>query len=304
LLEMPRDCAAAKAAKCAGWTIPMNYQPVHECLRELKVGPYKDLGKITFADIFKKYWGWIIAIVFLFIVLAGITIFIQKLNRNIRVSHARLQKEVEERNRAEAQVKKSESRYRTLVESSTDAILMMDKERNIAHCNQACLDLFGYKQGEIEGKSIRIIHPSDESYDVFGQTAYPVIDEHGYVRTEWEFMRKDGTIFPVESVISPLRLSDGTIEGYIAVIRDITERKQADEERIRLVTAIEQAAESVVITDRDGTILYVNSAFEFITGYGRQEAVGQNPRVKNSAKSFMQICGTPSQAAGCGVVIL
>ena len=46
LLEMPWDCAATRAARCAGWTIPLNYQPVHDCLKELKVGPYKDLGKI------------------------------------------------------------------------------------------------------------------------------------------------------------------------------------------------------------------------------------------------------------------
>jgi ABC-type phosphate/phosphonate transport system substrate-binding protein len=57
LLDMPEDCAAARAAKCAGWTIPLNYQSVHECLKELKVGPYKDLGKITLTDVFRKYRG-------------------------------------------------------------------------------------------------------------------------------------------------------------------------------------------------------------------------------------------------------
>ena len=52
LIAMPEDSPAAKAARCAGWTIPLDYQPVHECLKELRLGPYKDLGKITLTDVF------------------------------------------------------------------------------------------------------------------------------------------------------------------------------------------------------------------------------------------------------------
>ena len=54
LLQMPPDSPAAKAAGCAGWTIPLNYQPVHDCLKVLKVGPYKDLGQITFTDVLRE----------------------------------------------------------------------------------------------------------------------------------------------------------------------------------------------------------------------------------------------------------
>jgi PAS domain S-box-containing protein len=88
----------------------------------------------------------------------------------------------------------------------------------------------------------------------------------------------------VETVTSPIGLSDGTVEGYIAMIRDISERIQAGEEHVRLSTAIEQAAESVVITDRDGTIQYVNPAFKVITGYSRKEVIGKNSRILKSGK--------------------
>jgi PAS domain S-box-containing protein len=71
-------------------------------------------------------------------------------------------------------------------------------------------------------------------------------------------------------------------EGYIAIIRDITKRKRAEEDYTRLATAIEQAGESVVITDSHGKIVYVNPSFEAITGYTQQEAVGQNPRILKS----------------------
>ena len=84
LLNMPGNSPAAKAARCDGWTIPLNYQPVHECLKELKIGPYKDLGKITMADVFRQYWRWFLAVSGLFFILSGFLLVILKLNRNIK----------------------------------------------------------------------------------------------------------------------------------------------------------------------------------------------------------------------------
>ena len=66
--------------------------------------------------------------------------------------------------------------------------------------------------------------------------------------------------------------------------RDITERTHAESERELLVTAVQQSSESIVITDAEGTIQYVNPAFERLTGYCRQEAIGKNPRVLKSGK--------------------
>ena len=134
----------------------------------------------------------------------------------------------EGRKRSDEELKESEEIYRTLVESSTDAILMMDKERDIISYNHAFLDLFGYDKNEIEGRSIRVIHKSDESFHSFRDTTYPVIDRDGFIRIEWDFMRKDGTIFPVETVISAIKSPDGPISGYVAIIRDITDRKKLE----------------------------------------------------------------------------
>ena len=138
--------------------------------------------------------------------------------------------DITERKQAEATLRNSEERYRTLVESSTDAILMLDRERNVVTCNQAFLNLFGYRKGEVEGKSTRIVHPSKESFRSYGKTAYPLVERVGSLREEWDLMRKDGTIFSAEIVTSPIRSPDGTTTGYICLIRDITERKRAEEE--------------------------------------------------------------------------
>jgi PAS domain S-box-containing protein len=173
---------------------------------------------------------------------AEISVSLMKDAKGQRIGFRGIMRDITERRRAEDALKESEQRYRTLVESSTDAILMTDKERKAVTCNQAFLNLFGYEKREIEGKSIRIIHQSDESFASFGKTAYPSIEKGDFFRTEWEFMHKDGTtVLPVEIVKSAVRSPDGSIAGYIAVIRDITERKRAEEERKRLETQLLQS---------------------------------------------------------------
>jgi PAS domain S-box-containing protein len=79
--------------------------------------------------------------------------------------------------------------------------------------------------------------------------------------------------------------------GLLVAGRDVTERQRLAHERDRLATAVEQAAESIVVTDLEGRITYVNPAFERVTGYARSEVIGQNPRLLKSglqAPSFYE----------------
>jgi PAS domain S-box-containing protein len=82
----------------------------------------------------------------------------------------------------------------------------------------------------------------------------------------------------------PLCGSKGEVIGVLGTYLDITERKQIEEAHAWLATAVEQAAEAIMITDATGRILYVNSGFERTSGYAREEAIGQNPRILKSGK--------------------
>lgn len=86
LLEMPEESDAAKAAKIRGWSVPSDYNPVHELYRELKMGPYKDLGKFSLIDVLKKYW------ILLALALAFVVHLIASL-RKVRHQQLLLQKE-------------------------------------------------------------------------------------------------------------------------------------------------------------------------------------------------------------------
>jgi len=131
--------------------------------------------------------------------------------------------------------------------------------------------------------------------DVIGKRLtemFPAVKETGIFEVIQRVWRTgDAEHFPVTFY------KDNRIEGWrenwiyrlpsgevVAVYDDLTAQKQAEAGRDRLLAAIEQVAEAVVITDIEGTIQYVNSAFERMTGYSREEALGQNPRILKSGK--------------------
>ena len=105
LLEMPPDSKAALAGNCLGWTIPQNYQLVHDCLKFLKLGPYKDLGKITPKDIIEQYGSLLIFAAMAFIGILVFTGVVLRLNERLVQSRKKLAEEVEERRKTDIALK-------------------------------------------------------------------------------------------------------------------------------------------------------------------------------------------------------
>ncbi|MBN2022146.1 MAG: PhnD/SsuA/transferrin family substrate-binding protein [Pirellulales bacterium] len=108
LLEMPSDAPAAQAAGIAGWGIPRNYQPVHECLKSLQIGPYADVGKVTFTAAVRQYWPWLAGFAMALIATAGVSAYVVRLNRRLGQAVVRYQSESAERARAEEGLRRSE----------------------------------------------------------------------------------------------------------------------------------------------------------------------------------------------------
>jgi len=102
------------------------------------------------------------------------------------------------------------------------------------------------------------------------------------VRVEHEHLDKDGNVRNFEIHGYPIFDNEGKVVQIIQYTLDITERKRAELESHRLGTAIKQSADSIVITDPNGIIQYVNPAFETVTGYKMGEVIGKTPRLLNS----------------------
>ena len=183
-----------------------------------------------------------------------------------------------EHDRTLASLRASEERARDLVDQSADGILVSSPEGRYVEANPAMCRMLGYSRAELLGMRAGELTADDdpvgnEGMDLLlaGTTgASPLLVERRY-------RRRDGASLPVE--VKFTALADGRQQRSV---RDISERVRAEAERIRLVSAVEQSGDSIVITDVAGTIEYVNPAFERISGYGREEAIGRNPRMLKS----------------------
>ena len=184
-----------------------------------------------------------------------------------------------------AEILDTNERYDGLVRSASDGIIGMDRSGNIVLFNRMSERMFGYSAEEVIGKPVTILMPK-EYVEAHTKGMRRFIESGGNAMTttrlELRGRRKDGSAFPFELSLS----ANGEGERLLVtgILRDITERKAAEESRLRMSMAIEQSADMVVITDAGGAIGYVNPSFERITGYSRDETVGRNMRLVKSGK--------------------
>ncbi|MDH5748407.1 MAG: PhnD/SsuA/transferrin family substrate-binding protein, partial [Rhodospirillales bacterium] len=105
LLGMSGNSSAALIGKYGGWTVPLDYQPVHELFKELRIGPYQELGRITFTDLFKQYGHWLVLVVVLILLTAGwaarIEYLVARRTRELSQANLELEKQMAERRRLE-----------------------------------------------------------------------------------------------------------------------------------------------------------------------------------------------------------
>ncbi len=179
------------------------------------------------------------------------------------------------RKEAERALYESESRYRTLSELALEGI-MIHKNGIAIDCNERLLKELQYTREELIGKNIVEI-AIDERYK---DLVYARMKEDDILPYEIVAKRKDGKRIPVEVETRIAEFKGEKVR--VTVVRDLTRWKKQEAELRKLNTAIEKNMASVVITDKDGNIEYVNKAFCEVTGYSFEEAIGQNPRILKS----------------------
>jgi len=195
----------------------------------------------------------------------------------------------------EEALRKNEEKYRLLATNMLDMIWTVDLEFNITYVNDAVFDLTGYTPEEVVGRNtLTFMSPivseriKKDVQKLIGDYYAGKVSGH---KIEAQYICRDGSIVDVEIRAKLLFDADQNLVGFQGRSSDISERKLAEVEKERLLAAIDQVGETIVITDADGLIQYVNPAFERITGYAREEVLGENPSILmsgNMSKAFYQ----------------
>ncbi|MDP2795174.1 MAG: PAS domain S-box protein [Sulfurisoma sp.] len=193
------------------------------------------------------------------------------------------------RDQAVVALRESEEKHRQLFESSRDALMTAAPPSwHFTSANRATLQLFGVATladfaalgpWDVSPERQPDGRPSAEK----AQEMIAAAMRDGAHFFEWQHQRLDGEPFAADVLLTRIEL--GGQVSIQATVRDITERKAAEEEIRKLAQAVEQSPESIVITNLNARIEYVNESFVRNTGYSREEAIGQNPRILHSDKT-------------------
>jgi len=208
----------------------------------------------------------------------------RSIERALEAAHTDLEQQVEDRTReissTHLELRKSEARFRNFIEAAQDPLLIVDRRGRIVLVNARAETAFGYRRDELFGKPIEMLLPErfrgqhEDSREEYFR--FPRLRSMGE-GPDLHAMRRDGTEFPVEIMLSPLETEKGTLVS--AAIRDITRRRQAEESVARLAAVVASSDEAIISTDADGFIATWNAAAERVFGYPAAEVMGRSSAV-------------------------
>ena len=186
--------------------------------------------------------------------------------------------DVTERSRSATEIERLTREQDAILGSKIVGLVKL-KDQKVVWANACFVKMLGYTEDEAIGKPTRIIFLNDDAYAAFLEASAHTLLKNEVFRIEIQFKRKDGSLGTYD--LSGVLLGIGTGESIWSAV-DITERKKAEEHLAKLSLAVEQSPESILISNANAEIEYINEAFVRSSGYSREELIGKSPYLLNS----------------------
>lgn len=198
------------------------------------------------------------------------------------IGFSKVTRDLSERRRYEELLRESEERFRMIIEHVSDyAIFMLDAEGFVTTWNSGARQITGYEPNEILGSHLSRLYPPDAIQRSWPEHELKIARMEGRFEDEGWRIRKDGSRFWANVVITALRAPNGTLLGFSKITRDLTEKRRAEqaleqsEERFRLL--VEGVSDyAIFMLDRNGFVTSWNAGAQSISGYASKEILGKH----------------------------
>ncbi|MBU2063487.1 MAG: PAS domain S-box protein, partial [Candidatus Omnitrophica bacterium] len=319
---MEPDQLAAVSGGYFGWTIPLNYQPVHDCLKELNLAPYRNYGKVTPMMAIRQYWIGLLFAGFIFLLLITGIMVAARLNQRLLSSQDRLKKEMLARQTISDSLINKEEQYRTLFESSRSPIMIIANNGDYLNANTAALEFLECGRDELLTKNMKehiapelmpeIVPDSSKAgeeskgveaeYIVNGSSKALTLNSTPFV---WE---KKPAVILVGNDISTRRMTEKLLreseekfrrltqelaqgqEATINILEDLQEAKEVLEaSRENFLNIVENSTDGIAVVDHKNFILFLNAAATELFGQPAEILLGTRLHVLIDSREAKEV---------------
>ncbi len=274
LFMMEENTVATRAMGIHGFVVPADYTPVADLLKELRMPPFDMAPKFDILDVWHRYFWQLISSLLALGLISILGLRLMLTSRNLKLQHnlTLQQKQL---------LQERELYLSTIIQNEPECIKIIDRQGHLLQMNPAGLAMIEADSFDqvAECKVIDLIAP--EFRDDFINLHKLVISGTS-LQMQYEVMGLKGGRRWLETHAVPMQHKGQTV--HLGVTRDITEKKMAEEKLQLAASVFSHAREGIMITSIDGEIIDVNASFSDITGYGREEVLGCNPRILSSGR--------------------
>lgn len=250
ILRLPEDGTIARLTRSA-WSLPFGYQSVHRAMQIMRVTPYQDFGKVTLLSALRQNWEKALSALAALVGMLVVLLFrMAHLNRKLALSRTALQREFELHNISQEKRLESEARFHSIFDNSAVGIYLTDVRGRILESNTAFDHMLSYSKDELRTLDLEFLTCPDDWLQERIYLEELFESRRATYELDKRCLRKGGEIVWVHFTASPVRNVQGEILWGIFIVEEITRRKQAEEERDRLISDLQKALQEVQTLSR------------------------------------------------------